>query len=56
VMIGDSEYDMDMARQAGVRSVGVSFGAHSSDRLASFGPLAVVDSLQELLELSAFGG
>jgi phosphoglycolate phosphatase len=56
VMIGDSEYDMDMARQAGVRSVAVSFGVHDSDRLASFGPLAVIDALPELLELSAFGG
>ncbi|MBP6683257.1 MAG: HAD-IA family hydrolase [Halioglobus sp.] len=56
VMIGDSEYDMDMARQAGVRSVGVSFGVHDSDRLASFGPLTVIDALPELLELSAFGG
>jgi len=56
VMIGDSEYDMDMARQAGVRSVAVSFGVHSTDRLASCGPLAVIDALPELLELSAFGG
>ncbi len=56
VMIGDSEYDMDMARQAGVRSVAVSFGVHDSDRLASFGPLAVIDALPQLLELSVFGG
>ncbi|MBP6700959.1 MAG: HAD-IA family hydrolase [Halioglobus sp.] len=55
VMVGDSEYDMDMAQRAGVRSVAVSFGVHGSERLASYGPLAIVDALPELLELAVFG-
>ena len=42
-----------MARNAGVRSVGVSFGVHSSERLARFEPLAIVDELPQLLELEA---
>ena len=55
VMVGDSEYDMKMAQQAGVRSVAVSFGVHGSERLASYRPLAIVDALPELLELTVFG-
>jgi len=43
-----------MARQAGVRSVAVSFGVHDSDRLAAFGPLAIIDALPDLLELTIF--
>lgn len=33
VMIGDTEYDMTMARAAGVRAIGVSWGYHGLDRL-----------------------
>jgi phosphoglycolate phosphatase len=56
LMIGDSEYDLDMARQAGVRSVAVSFGVHGSERLAGYDPLAIIDALPELLDLAALGG
>jgi len=33
VMIGDTEFDMQMADAAGMRSIGVSWGYHSADRL-----------------------
>ena len=33
VMIGDTEFDMTMARAAGVRAIGVSWGYHAPDRL-----------------------
>lgn len=33
VMIGDTEYDMTMARAAGVHAIGVSWGYHGLDRL-----------------------
>ncbi|MGH1353821.1 MAG: HAD-IA family hydrolase [Thalassovita sp.] len=33
VMIGDTEFDMAMARAAGVRAIGVSWGYHTVDRL-----------------------
>ena len=33
VMIGDTTFDMDMARAAGVRSIGVSWGYHATDAL-----------------------
>lgn len=48
VVVGDSEYDLMMARAAGVRSVGVSFGVHSAERLERHGPVAVIDELTEL--------
>ncbi|GAB3276163.1 HAD family hydrolase [Parahaliea aestuarii] len=51
VMIGDSEYDLAMARNAGMASIGVSFGVHSAKRLRQHGPLAVVDQLSELRPL-----
>lgn len=51
IMVGDTEYDLDMAVQAGARSVGVSFGVHSNERLAIHSPLAIIDSLPELLDL-----
>jgi phosphoglycolate phosphatase len=51
VVIGDSEYDMAMAREAGVRSVAVSFGVHDNERLSAFEPLAIIDELPQLLDL-----
>jgi phosphoglycolate phosphatase len=51
LVIGDSEYDMAMAREAGVRSVAVSFGVHDNERLSAFEPLAIIDELPQLLDL-----
>jgi len=53
IMVGDSEYDLAMARSAGVAGVGVSFGVHSPLRLQNHAPLAIIDELNELLELVA---
>lgn len=33
VMLGDTTYDMDMGRAAGVRTIGVSWGYHAADTL-----------------------
>ncbi len=48
VMIGDSEYDLDMAARLEMPRIGVSFGVHGRDRLASFGPAHIIDHLSEL--------
>ena len=48
-MVGDTEYDMDMARRAGMPRIGVSYGAHSSDRLARFDLISCVDRLGDIL-------
>ncbi len=53
VMVGDSEYDLEMALRAGIPSIGVSFGVHSPERLARHRPLAVIDQLVELPSLVA---
>ena len=46
VMIGDTTYDLEMARAAGTRAIGVSWGHHSVERLREWAP--VVDSVTEL--------
>lgn len=48
VMIGDTTFDIDMAQNAGVRSVGVSWGYHTSEELLSSGAIAVADTAEQL--------
>jgi phosphoglycolate phosphatase len=48
LMIGDTTHDLQMARNAGVASVGVSFGAHPAAQLIAEAPLACVHSPAEL--------
>ncbi|GGL51178.1 HAD-IA family hydrolase [Wenxinia marina] len=45
VMVGDTTIDMDMARNAGVRSVGVAWGYHPADSLRA---TRVIDRFDEL--------
>lgn len=49
VMIGDTEYDMDMARRIRMPRIAVSYGAHHIDRLRPFEPLLCLDRMDELL-------
>jgi phosphoglycolate phosphatase len=51
LMVGDSEYDLLMARNAGTASVGIAGGAHAHDRLVQHAPLAVIPSVAELPNL-----
>jgi len=48
IMIGDTSHDLSMAQNAGVPSIGVTFGVHSKDVLNQYNPIAVVDSIAEL--------
>lgn len=48
VMIGDTSFDMDMARAAGVRAIGVDWGYHPADELAAAGAEVVVSSAAQL--------
>ena len=48
VMIGDTEFDMEMAMNAGMPRIAVSYGAHHADRLHAFEPLACVDLFSEI--------
>ncbi len=49
VMLGDTEYDMDMARRIEMPRIAVSYGAHHIDRLRPFGPELCLDEFGELL-------
>lgn len=51
VMIGDTTFDMDMARAIGVRAIGVDWGYHTSAELSAAGAEAVAVSPQHLGEL-----
>lgn len=48
LMVGDSEYDMQMAVDAGVGPVAVSYGVHAPARLMRHSPLTCLDSIGEL--------
>lgn len=48
LMIGDTEYDMRMAVNAGSRGLGVTYGVHEPQRLIESGALATLDALSEM--------
>lgn len=48
LMIGDTEYDIDMANNAKMDSLAVSFGVHDLPRLLRANPLGYVDTLTEI--------
>lgn len=48
LVVGDTEYDMAMAANAGAHAVAVSHGVHSPDRLMRSGARACLNHLSEL--------
>lgn len=48
LMIGDTEYDMEMARNARTAALGVSYGVHHPERLLRHEPLGCLDSIGDL--------
>ena len=48
LMIGDTTHDLEMARNAGCPSVGVSYGAHEHGTFHGLGPLHVAHRVREL--------
>lgn len=48
LMVGDTEYDMLMAKQAGTDALAVSYGVHEKVRLQRCGPIGCVDSIEAL--------
>jgi phosphoglycolate phosphatase len=51
VMIGDTSFDMDMARAGNVRAIGVDWGYHTVAELRTAGAVAVATSTRHLGEL-----
>lgn len=48
VMIGDTNFDLQMAQNAGMAGLGVSYGAQSHENLLAHAPLACFDSFAKL--------
>ena len=48
LFIGDTTFDMEMARAAGLRSIGVGWGYHQADRLVAAGAHRVAKRVDEL--------
>ncbi|WP_298464399.1 HAD-IA family hydrolase [uncultured Erythrobacter sp.] len=51
VMIGDTTFDIDMARAANVRSIGVAWGYHETHELTQAGATAIANEVAELEQL-----
>lgn len=49
VMVGDTEYDMAMAREIDMHRIAVTYGAHHIDRLLPYEPRMCIDSFNEIL-------
>lgn len=50
LMIGDTEYDLEMASNAGVDSLAVSTGIHEKDRLLGHNPVGCIDHIGQMLD------
>jgi phosphoglycolate phosphatase len=48
LMVGDTEWDLEMARRAGVAAVGAAYGAHARERLERCQPLACIHAIEAL--------
>ena len=48
VMIGDTSYDMEMARNAGTKAVGVTWGYHNIEELLDAGADCTVSTFSQI--------
>ncbi|PIE23793.1 MAG: HAD family hydrolase [Neptuniibacter caesariensis] len=48
IMIGDTEYDLEMGKRAGMDVIAVSYGAHHINRLKGFNPVLEIHNFPEL--------
>ncbi|MBF0219839.1 MAG: HAD-IA family hydrolase [Gammaproteobacteria bacterium] len=48
LMVGDTEYDLEMGRHAGVATLAVSYGVHTLERLLTHQPNGVIHAISEL--------
>lgn len=55
LMVGDTEYDLQMANAAKAAALGVDYGVHTRERLLACSPLACLSSISELPEWLANG-
>jgi phosphoglycolate phosphatase len=50
LMVGDTTFDMEMARAAGARALGVAWGYHPPELLEAAGAELILDDFDQLLE------
>jgi phosphoglycolate phosphatase len=50
VMIGDTDFDLNMANNAAIKSIAVQYGAHDVERLQVCRPEIFIDDFSELLD------
>lgn len=48
LMIGDTEYDLEMANNANIHAIGVTYGVHSEQRIRECKPIACMSNTQDL--------
>jgi phosphoglycolate phosphatase len=48
LMVGDTHFDMAMAKEAGMPRVAVSYGAHRPEQLFPYSPAACLEHFNEL--------
>jgi len=48
LMIGDTAFDMEMARAAGCRTIGVAWGYHAPERIRAAGAEVIAESFNEV--------
>ena len=48
VMVGDTEYDMQMAKSIKMDALAITYGVHERERLLSCSPAAILDSIEDL--------
>lgn len=51
IVVGDTTYDMEMARNAGVRAIGVGWGYHDVSMLQAAGAHCIINNFRELPEV-----
>ena len=56
LMVGDTSFDLDMARAISMDSVGLTHGAHGAEVLAASNPRALCQSLTELQQWMQLNG
>jgi phosphoglycolate phosphatase len=56
IMVGDTEYDMEMATNAGVAKIAVRSGVHSGERLNRHAPLVCLDRIADMPDWMAAAG
>ncbi len=52
LMVGDTSFDVAMARAAGVRAIGVAWGYHPVESLVEAGATTILERFEDLIELT----